>query len=374
MLKKIILIPFITVVFLLSFQYKILNAAQIEVGDFTLNKEDIIEDDIYISGDKVIINGVVDGDLFVVGQDITVSGTITGDIYSFGSEITLEGNVYGNTILLGTDISVNGSVRENMYIAGVKTDLEGIFGKDISLITGALELKGSVQDDIRAYADEAKSEATVGGDMILISNQYSVDENLVSGDLIASNKGIFPYQEDKSFSFSKEDLLGFNIGITVVSFLGMYIVGILLILSAPVKTLQIEKRITSSWEEFLKSYAVGLVILFTIPIPLFLLALTLVGLPLASLIVAILIFLSIFGTIWAESAIGHKVLQILKKKDTGRFFSLLIGRGISVILRLIPIVKGLYSFSLVLVTVGAIVRTKYDAFKKIPSNKVKGKK
>ncbi len=142
----------------------------------------------------------------------------------------------------------------------------------------------------------------------------------------------------------------------------MYIVGIILILSAPVKTLQIEKKIITSWEEALKSYAIGLVVLFTIPIPLFLLIITLVGAPLAFLIMGILIFLAAFGTIWTESAIGQKVLQLTDRKDNGRFISLLIGRSISVIVRLIPIVRGIYSLSLIMITVGAVVRTKYDAF------------
>ena len=363
-LRNIYIFPILSILILLLFPKGVINAAKIEVGDYTLDKESIVEDDLYVSGERVVINGVVDGDLIVTGQNITVDGTVTGDIYLFGTTVTVGGNIYGNAILVGSTVTTSGTITENTYIGSMIADLDGTFNKDIAAATGTFKLNGSVGDDARVASGQVISNATVGGDFLLAGDNYTVEEKNVYGDLIAGSEHPFwkDIPKEQTFNFSKDDFLGFNIGLAIVNFIGMYIVGVILILSAPVKTLQIEKKIITSWEEVLKSYAIGLVVLFTIPLPLFLLIITLVGAQLAFLIIGILIFLATFGTVWTESAIGQRVLQLTDRKDSGRFISLLIGRSISVIVRLIPIVRGIYSLSLILITVGAVVRTKYDAF------------
>ena len=363
-LRNIYIFPILSILILLLFPKGVINAAKIEVGDYTLDKESIVEDDLYVSGERVVINGVVDGDLIVTGQNITVDGTVTGDIYLFGTTVTVGGNIYGNAILVGSTVTTSGTITENTYIGSMIADLDGTFNKDMAAATGTFKLNGSVGDDVRVASGQVISNATVGGDFLLAGDNYTVEEKNVYGDLIAGSEHPFwkDIPKEQTFNFTKDDFLGFNIGLAIVNFIGMYIVGVILILSAPVKTLQIEKKIITSWEEVLKSYAIGLVVLFTIPLPLFLLIITLVGAPLAFLIIGILIFLATFGTVWTESAIGQRVLQLTDRKDSGRFISLLIGRSISVIVRLIPIVRGIYSLSLILITVGAVVRTKYDAF------------
>ena len=378
-LKSIYILPILSFLLLFIFPKGEVNAAKIEIGDYNLDKQSIVEDDLYISGDSIVINGVVDGDLVAVGQNITLDGTVTGDIYLFGTTVTVAGNIYGSGIVAGSSVVISGTLRDNVYIAAMMADLDGSFNKDIAALTGTFKLNGTVADDVRVASGQVISTASVGGDFLIGGDNYTVEENSISGDLIAGNDNAFSRKdnEDEELNFTRSDFLGFNIGLTIVNFLGMYIVGILLIYSAPVKTLQIEKKIISSWEELLKSYAIGLVILFTIPIPLFLLILTFVGAPLAFLIIGILIFLAVFGTVWTESAMGQKILQLSKKKDNGRFVSLLLGRSVSVVVRLIPIIRELYSLSLILVTVGAVVRTKYDAFsqsRKVTKKEVKNSK
>ena len=154
-----------------------------------------------------------------------------------------------------------------------------------------------------------------------------------------------------------------NILSLVLSFIGMYIVGVVLIFLAPVKTLQIEKKIIGSTKDFLLSLLIGLGILLLIPIPLIMLSLTVVGIPLALLVIAVLIFLCIFGRLWVESAIGQKILANKKQKDDKRLLSLLIGRGITTVMNIIPIIRGIYNTILSATAIGAIVRMKYDSFK-----------
>ena len=378
-LKSIYILPILSFLLLFLFPTGKVSAAKMEVGDYNLDKQSIVEDDLYISGDNVVINGVVDGDLMVVGQNITVDGTVTGDIYLFATTVRVAGNIYGSGIVVGSSVYISGTLRGNIYVTALTADLDGSFNRDIAALTGTFKLGGTVAEDVRVASGQVISTASVGGDFLIGGDNYTVEESNVNGDIIAGSENIFSkeLQNDENFKFTKNDFLGFNIGLAIINFVGMYIVGIILIYSAPVKTLQFEKKIITSWEELLKSYAIGLVILFTIPLPLFLLILTLVGTPLAFLIIGFLIFLSVFGTIWTEAAMGQKILQISEKKDNGRFISLLIGRSISAVVRLIPIIREFYSLSLILVTVGAVFRTKYDAFsqsRKVTKKEVKNSK
>jgi cobalamin biosynthesis protein CobD/CbiB len=157
---------------------------------------------------------------------------------------------------------------------------------------------------------------------------------------------------------------------TLIGFVAMYIVGIVLIYLAPVKTLKIEEKVVGSTKEALFSFLVGLGITIVIPLPLILLAFTLIGLPLAILITAILLFATFFGSLWVESAIGYKILSKAEKKDPKRFLSLLVGRGLTTVINFIPIIRGLYKNILNMVAIGAIVRMKYDCYK---NNKKKSK-
>ena len=338
-----------------------IHAAKMERGEYTLDKESIVEDDLYVTGDNVTISGIVDGDLIIIGENILVDGTITRDLYVFGSNIKVTGIVSGNTVAFGSNVSLSGTMKDNVYLGAMIGDIQANIDGDVLSASGQLSLDGTISDDVRVVAGQLTSTASIGGDFLIGSDNYTLDENDISGELIA---GIKSSTTEKEIKVSRDDFFGFNLGLALMTFVGMYIVGILLILLAPVKTVMIEKKIVSSWIDLFKSYATGIIIIFAIPIPIFILLITLIGAPLAFLILGILLFLSTFGTIWTESAIGHKILQVTKQRDYARFLSLLIGRTISTVIKLIPIIRGFYSISLIAITIGAIVRMKYDGFTK----------
>ena len=357
---KYFLLPILVVLVTAIFPFSS-YAAQFEKGDYILETESIIEDDLYIAGDNVMIKGVVDGDLVIFGQNVTVDGTVTGDLYAFGNTVSIAGSIYGNTFAFGSNVSLKGTLGQNVYVGSMMVDVDANIGKDLNIASGTTKIIGNVGDDVRVATGQLSSTATVAGDFLVSGESLNIADDKIAGELVISTKESKIGQTPK-FELRQGDFLGFNLGLAMVSFVGMYIVGILLIYAAPVKTLAIERKIISSWEDLLKSFAIGLVILFAIPLPLFILVLTLVGAPLALLITAILVFLVTFGTLWTEAAIGYKVLSLMKQKDDRRFLSLLIGRLITVIIKLLPFIGALYSLSLNIVTVGAVVIMKYDAF------------
>jgi hypothetical protein len=354
------------------------HAAQFKTGDYTLEESQIVEENLYVNGETVDIAGVVDGDLIVGADSITVSGTVTGDLYAGGSKIEISGNVYGSTFLAGQTVDLSGSVARNSYIGAMFADISGSVGKDAIVFSSNSNVSGKITEDVRVFATRSLVSGTIKGEALIYSPSSTIDEELVSGEVyenVGEEENIQKVEVPMHTSTSLSGMfLGVNVFSTLIGFVSMYIVGVVLIYLAPVKTIQIEEKVIGSAQDFLFNLLVGLGITVLIPLPLIILTFTLIGAPLALLITAGLAFMAMFGKIWVESAIGQKILSTTDKDDPKRLLSLLIGRGLSTVANFIPIVRGLYRSILGMTAIGAIVRMKYDVFKNMKSSKKKSKK
>jgi hypothetical protein len=377
--KKIkLIIPILSIFLFLGFLSPI-KAAKFESGDYTLNQSQIIEENLYIQGDTIDISGVIDGDLLAAGDSIDISGTVTGDIYLAGSTINITGNIYGSTYMAGQNIDMSGSVARSVFLASMFSDVSGSIGKDLTAFATNSTVSGKVTEDIRVFSNQSIITGTVNGEALIYSPNSNVDEEKVQGEIYenieieetevtqkVSNMGIL-----KTF---RGGFLGINIFSTILGFVSMYIVGVVLIYLAPVKTLEIEKKVVGSAQEFLYSFLVGLGISVVLPLPLIILTVTIVGAPLALLIGGVYFFITLFGTLWVESALGYKILSSSKKKDDLRLLSLLVGRGLTSVVNLIPIVRGFYKTAISMVAVGAVVRMKYDVYQERKNGNKSSKK
>src|SRR5215472_6699643 len=79
-----------------------------------VRKDETIAGNIFISGERVEIEGTVDGDVFVAGKDIEVDGHITGDLISAGRTAWIRGQVDGNVRSVGNTLNIIGKVGRNI--------------------------------------------------------------------------------------------------------------------------------------------------------------------------------------------------------------------------------------------------------------------
>src|SRR5467141_2126671 len=68
-------------------------AADIRQGDVTIGTTETIDDDLYVAGQNIAINGTIHGDLIAAGTNITVDGNVTGDVFAAGNFIAIRGQV-----------------------------------------------------------------------------------------------------------------------------------------------------------------------------------------------------------------------------------------------------------------------------------------
>jgi hypothetical protein len=63
-------------------------------GDrIVIGKDEVINEDLYLGGTEIIVDGTINGDLMAAGQTITVNGKVTGDLYAAGNSVTVNGEV-----------------------------------------------------------------------------------------------------------------------------------------------------------------------------------------------------------------------------------------------------------------------------------------
>ena len=61
---------------------------------------------------------VVDDDLYVAGNTVVIDGVVNGDLWAFGSIITINGEVKGSIVAAGQTVSINGNVGHAVRLAG----------------------------------------------------------------------------------------------------------------------------------------------------------------------------------------------------------------------------------------------------------------
>ncbi len=66
----------------------------------------------------ITANQVIDDDLYLSGEILTIDGTIKGDAVLSGQKITVNGTVDGDVIAAGQTITINGTVKDDVRIAG----------------------------------------------------------------------------------------------------------------------------------------------------------------------------------------------------------------------------------------------------------------
>ncbi len=343
------------------------QAAQFEFKSYTLPSDQTIYEDLYVVTDNIKIDGVVDGDVMLIGDTVQLNGTVTGDVYVLGRILDIDSKVYGNIFVFGNNTKIEGLVTDNTYVLSSFLDYQADTQKDMLAIFLDGILKGSVGDDLRAVSQKPNIGSTISGDLVLIGEGENLTDATVTGEIydserlneIAKSQGV-DFEETSTFGTRS---IGGNKPVSlIINFLSFLLVGFILISITPVKTYKVQEKITSSTNEFLKSLAVGFAVAILLPVPLFILAISIIGTPAAILITGLLVFLMLFGRVWVETALGQEILSLLKVEGYRPFKSFLAGRVLTILVNIIPIVRIFYNSILSFVALGAVIRMKGDYY------------
>jgi hypothetical protein len=153
-----------------------------------------VDDDLFLTGQNVVMAGTVNGTLFVSGESINISGTVNGDVFAGGRIVVIEksatitGNLFvgaaqirvngevGGTIFGGSALMVledqslvgrnvfyggfsyemakNSMVKIDQFLAGRQVVLNGTTGRDVNIAAVAVEINGTVGGDANIEVEQ----------------------------------------------------------------------------------------------------------------------------------------------------------------------------------------------------------------------------
>lgn len=368
-MKKIIL----TAVLVLSSFIFINQAQAFEVkvdNSVKLNKEEIADGNVYASCGDMTIDGVVNGDVVAVCKSITVNGTINGDLIAFSSDITINGEVKGSARIAGTNLNINGTIGHNVNAAGTEIKLgpNSIVNWDVLVAGVNGSFNGTINGNLHGFISAAEVAGKIGKNINLQLDDKAVGGLLITKDAVVG--GTLTYSGTKEARIeSPSSIVGSvtrqetkdtkNAPINVLSKLfyklsALVLIGLVLVGLKKKGVLEVAKNIEKKWWQ---SALIGLAILVATPLIVFFFFLTVIGIPLALILLAVYLIALSLSVIFGAVLIGELLYKKILKKPSNIFITLIIGLIIFTLLAGLPYIGMFVSFVFIISGLGALFLT-----------------
>lgn len=299
-------------------------------GTVVIGPDERVAEDLTVAAGTVIVHGEVDGDLVAFAGTVLVAngGTVTGDVEAFAGTVQIDGMVDGSisaaagTLQLGEDATIGGS---------------------ISAAAGSIRLLGSVDGDVEAGAGSVSlgEDARIGGDLT-----YAGTLDRRPG---ASVEGTVTRRSEVAVDAPPRGRLP-SVLLGAYAFLVNLLVGALLLLVAPTFAESVVRRVHRTT---LVAGLLGLATAVLVPVALLVVAITIVGLPLA--VVGGLLFALVLwvGLLLGRYAVGAWLVGFAGVRN--RWAALVVGLLVVALVGAVPYVGGLVSGVVTLLGLGGLV-------------------
>jgi len=325
-----------------------------------IGADEVVSEDLYAAGGRVTVAGTIEGDLLVLSGELTITGTVQGDVLGlvWGST-RISGEVEGSVRLAGLRLEVDGEVHDDVSALAVEGRLSGDVGRDLLVIAGQAVVGGEIERDVHAQAWRLEMDGAVGGDV-----QARVDDLRIGGSTRVGGNVLFRASGDVSISAdaavagitTRREVLSpvwakavtrLFVWLSVAAFL---VAGLLLLWLFPRSG---RRAVEVVGERPWRSLLVGVAVLVVPPllaVPLFL---TLVGLPLAVLLLVCWVLGLVLGPLPAVAWMGRRLLPKHYSLYLGFVVGALLWRSaiwllslVAALIYAVPLLLGLGAFVL----------------------------
>jgi hypothetical protein len=325
-----------------------------------INLTDSITGDAFLAGGSVSTASEVQGDLVAVGGEVSIGGSVGDDLYTAGGQIQVDAIIAGNARVAGGDVTIGPAttIGGGLTMSGGRMRFEGTVHDRLEATGGSASIDGVVLGDaeVRAEQVEIGPNTRIDGRLIVHS---SSEPEIPEGARIAGGvefNPTSPVTDDEAQPAGPE---AHSVAHGVGSFLwmlGVFIAGTLFTLAFPGYSQRAAARIGS---DPLKTLALGFVLLFCLPVLIVLLLITIIGIPLALVVLLSYLLLLFLGWVTAALFLSHKLLGVMRGgqavSTAWRLFALLLAVLGLWLLGQLPYVGGWVSFAALLLGIGALV-------------------
>lgn len=325
-----------------------------------------VQGDVICAGRSITINGFVDGDVICAGQSITINGEIRGNVRAAGSSVTINGKVARNAMVAGSEIHLgtNAEIAWDMMFAGAFADLHGTVKRDLEGAGAKLVIGGQVNRNVSLFCDDNHRKnrddkegsnitilksAMINGDFNYTS---SFEAEIEDGATIAGSTT----RHDRMMSKPSNDdgAVAAWVWWRVIVMFAALLIGLILVswLRRPMQAI--------SERMFKKPYATfgyGLLVLIVTPLVCFILLMTVIGIPLALILLALWFIALWIAKIITAIVIGQEIMKRRRSTELQKnnlVLSMVVGVVISYIIFSISIIGWALSLIATLFGLGMI--------------------
>ena len=346
---------------------------------------EVVNDDLYLAGSEVTVDGTVNGDVIAVGNRVTINGDVNGSVTVAASIITIKGKVSNSVRAAGNEVNINSNIGNDLVVMAGSLAISpaGSIGRDLLAMSRAVYVNGPVTRNITGNANNLIIGSTVGGNVkveaadvklepsasIAGNLEYSsLNEAAIAAGAAVKGKTIHTVPEQAPAPSNQTAatalgavaatiiafILGFIIVLALFKYAAALLFGIVIILIARrhvadvIETLRNKPWPCLGW---------GALIAVLTPIAAAILCLVIVGIPLAIAGLAIYIIALYLGHIITAIFLGKWILRRLNSDDSIAHLigALALGLLIIYVAGLIPFISIITDLAVILFGFGSIV-------------------
>lgn len=346
---------------------------QFRGGDnIVVRSDDVIEDDLFIGANRLTILGTVEGDLIAGGRNIDVNGEVLGDMIAGAEVISISGRVMDDVRLGAREITSTGIVGSNAlcFCQNLRLRDQSEIGKDLTVYAGEAEIEGRIGGRLSGATGSMRVAGRIDGDVEVTTGSLIILPTAeITGDLIYTSKKpaeigegarvggqvVYRVKEEVKTKVTLPKfgkiLHRFKWVFRIIFFIGSLIVGLVSVAIAPKLSKDTADTIKGSpW----KCLGLGLLLFVVVPIAVFIVSLTGIGLPLGIIVLALYLICLYLSSIVFGIFIGRSFFGLFRP-DTSTYWALLLGIVILFLLGLIPYAGWVIGFIVLLFGFGAII-------------------
>ena len=362
---------FAVILIILTSYPSALHAIDMRAGRrITVPAGEVVATNLYIAAGEVYFSGTVEGDLTVAGGEISLDGTVADDVTAGGGQIRMNAHIGGDLRVAGGQVHLGGRVNGDLVVAGgvVRVLPDAIVGGDVVLAGGDVILEGTLVRSVKAVAGKMLLNGTITGpvsvrtESLALGGGASLDNELAyfapaeaTIDPNAKVTGPVTFHMTSGMDQNWLRLAMRRVGVAFFFLrfamtLGAGLLGFFL-LRRPTQAI-VEYGLENFGKEFLR----GFVLFFVIPPAIFIVAITVVGVPVAFLGGLFHLSVGIVSVIYAGIALGTLLLKRLQRKPSFQvtWQAVLLGIPLAFLVRLVPFAGFLFNATFFLVIFGAI--------------------
>lgn len=338
--------------------------------------DEVIHDNVLAAAQTVVVEGTVTGNLLAFGREVEIHGDVQGDVVTAAQTIEASGTVGGNWISFSRTLTSSSGIARSMAAFGERVEWNGEVEGDFAGFASELTLAGPVGNDAYAFAAGIETNSRIGGDLGAWTGRLDVGpDTSILGDLTArvgapDQVSIHPNASIRGTTKTivGEDRPGVRTSTGLAS-VAAWIAGLLAALVSGLVVYWLFPGLLGWRMASARGVAVtggiGFLILVATPFAALVSAITIVGVPVSLMLMALWTMALYLAKIAIAPAIGAALLR--KKAPPqgveGFVGALALGLAAFWLVRAIPILGGLASFVVAIVGLGALGMRAYAMWK-----------